>query len=127
MSTTSVPTAHAREYPRLKLPAMYTLIRVRPEGQERYCWTGYIYDISASGMRFELDAALEAGTHVEVRAMLPGSQQVTIQASGTVVRQHDDADERGPIRMGLKFERFVRHADRTRLIDYIERSALKAA
>jgi hypothetical protein len=106
---------------------MYTLVRVRPKGADRYCWTGYIYDISASGMRFELDTALPPGTEVEMRAMLPGNEQITFHATGSVVRIHDDRDEPGPARMGLVFEKFTRHVDRTRLIGYLEGSGLRAA
>ena len=127
MSRESEANAESRMFPRLKLPAMYTLVRVRPQGTDRYCWTGYIYDISATGMRFELDAALPAGTAVEVRAMLPGTDQITFHATGTVVRIHDDSDELGPMRMGMLFEKFTHHADRTRLIGYLESSGLRAA
>ena len=55
---------HARHEARLKLPAMYTLLRARRVGDTRYRWTGYIYDISVAGMRFELDKALEPGTRI---------------------------------------------------------------
>ncbi len=117
----------SRQYPRLRLPAMYTLVRVRPAGTERYLWTGYIYDISAVGMRFELDAALPPGTEVEVRAMLPGTEHTTFHATGRVVRIHDDTDEPGPVRMGMTFDKFVHHVDRRRLHDYLQHSGLKAA
>ncbi len=98
---------------------MYTLIRVKPSGDDRYRWTGHIYDISESGLRFELDQALEPGTEVEVRAMLPGSQHITINASGRVVRIHDDRDEHGPMRMGMTFDKFSRHVDHERLNGYL--------
>jgi hypothetical protein len=119
--------AEARRFPRLKLPAMYTLVRVRPQGRDRFCWTGYVYDISASGMRLELDSAVEPGTAVEIRAMLPGYDQFTFQATGRVARLHDEADEPGPMRMGVAFDRFTHHADRTRLIEYIETRTRLAA
>ena len=117
----------ARQFPRLRLPAMYTLVRVRPVNTERYLWTGYIYDISANGMRFELDHPLPPGTQVEVRAMLPGSFHTTFHATGKIMRIHDDSDEPGPIRMGLIFEKFTHHADRRHLQDYLANSGLKAA
>ena len=75
------PLIEQRSVQRLKLPPMYTLVRVRPAGTQRYCWTGHIYDISAAGMRFDLDQVLESGTIVEVRAMLPG-HTTTFQVSG---------------------------------------------
>lgn len=120
-------SSDARQFPRLRLPAMYTLMRVRPQGAERYMWTGYIYDISASGMRFELDTALPPGTTVEFRAMLPGQFHTTFSGAGTVVRLHDDEEEKGPMRMGLSINAFARHGDRRRLSDYLQSAGLKAA
>ena len=127
MSRANQAPADARQSPRLKLPAMYTLVRAKPVGEERYCWTGYIYDISASGMRFELDAALSPGTQLEFRAMLPGADQTTVRALGRVVRQHDELHEPGPVRMGLTFERFAHHTDRRKLWSYLQHAGLKAA
>ena len=117
----------SRKNSRRKLPAMYTLIRVKPRGNDRYCWTSHIYDISASGMRFELDQPLEPGTQIEIRAMLPGADHTTIRASGQVVRLHDDEDDLGPTRMGMCFEKFRHHTDRTRLSDYLGSAILRAA
>jgi c-di-GMP-binding flagellar brake protein YcgR len=98
---------------------MYTLVRVRPRGDGKYCWTGYIYDISSTGMRFELDSAIEAGAEIEIRAMLPGFPHTTFNATGHVVRRHDDLEERGPIRMGMVFDRFANTNDRRKLEDYL--------
>lgn len=116
-----------RESPRYQLPAMYTLVRVRAKGNARYTWLGYIYDISQTGMRFELDSALQPGTEIEVRAMLPGFYHTTFQASGKVVRVHDDAECRGPMRMGMNFEGFARDSDRQRLNRYLSQPAMKKA
>ena len=127
MPRRSKQAANARQTPRLKLPPMYTLIRVRPRGSKRFCWTGHIYDISAAGMRFELDAPLKPGTCIEVRAMLPGSQQITINVSGHIVRYHDDPDERGPIRLCMIFDAFTKPIDRDRLIDYLHNSGIRQA
>jgi c-di-GMP-binding flagellar brake protein YcgR len=116
----------SRRSPRLKLPAMYTLLRVRPKGKERFMWTGYIYDLSSSGMRIELDHNLEPGTRIDFRAMLPGGAQTTIRASGHIVRRHDDVDEPGPVRMGLSFDNFLHTADRSRLQNYLTSCGLAA-
>jgi len=116
------PAPNARRSPRLKLPPMYTLVRVKPEGAERFRWTGYIYDISETGMRFEVDAPVEPGTRLEVRAMLPGIFHTTFNAAGTVVRIHDDDENAGPCRMGMIFDRFEADEDRLRLQDYLEAS-----
>ena len=118
--------AEARGNPRLRLPAMYTLLRVKQAGDQRYRWTGHIYDISESGMRFELDAPLPAGTEVEVRGMLPGNHQITFHATGRIVRMHDP-EEVGPIRMGMTFTRFNHDIDRQRLNIYLNHSGMMAA
>ena len=115
-------TAANRSHPRLKLPPMYTLVRAKLAGAAQYRWTGHIYDISASGMRFELDEALEMGETLEVRGMLPGVHHTTFRAIGRVVRLHDDEDEDdapGPVRMGMHFERFETESDARRLSDYL--------
>lgn len=126
MSLKKTPVADARRAPRLKLPAMYTLLRVRPLDREKFIWTGFIYDVSDSGMRIELDAELEPGTRVEVRAMLPGANHTTIRATGHIVRRHDEANEPGPVRMGLVFDKFAQPADRERLNTYLAHAGLAA-
>jgi len=119
--------AEARRHPRLKIAAMYSLVRVRPTGGDRYLWTGHIYDVSLSGMRFELDHALEPGTTIEVRGILPGQEHVTFRASGQVVRLHDDQNEPGPARMGMAFDEFHSEVDELRLADYLDGNSLKLA
>ncbi len=119
MAQRSKPATDSRRHPRINLPAMYTLVRVRPPDRTRFCWTGHIYDISASGIRFELDFPLDPGTEVELRATLPGEHHTTVSCSGHVVRHHDPTDERGPFRMGLNFDHFKRPIDRRRLTQYL--------
>ena len=121
------PSIDVRRAPRLTLAAMYTLVHVRPAGTSRYPWAGHIYDISASGMRFELDEALEPGTHVDITATLPGPDHPTITATGRIVRLHGDSDEPGPVRMGMTFERFSHTADRLRLAHYLDRRLSRVA
>jgi c-di-GMP-binding flagellar brake protein YcgR len=111
-------TAEARGSSRLKLPAMYTLVRAKARGGSRFTWTGHIYDLSTTGMRFELDQALDPGTEIEVRAMLPGSIHTTFRATGRVVRIHDD-EWIGPTRMAMIFDHFSHSVDRQRLADYL--------
>lgn len=122
-------SVNVRQHPRLRLPAMYTLVRVRLAGENRYRWTGHIYDISISGMRFKLDQALPAGTDIEVRGMLPGQTHILFHAVGRVVRIHDDhdADAFGPTRMGMMFDRFRTTCDHQRLAGYLEHAGLAAA
>lgn len=122
-----VPNGDARHSERLKLPAMYTLIRVRPVGETRYLWSGFIYDVSRTGMRFELDAPVLPGSKLEVKALLPGPDQITFRATGTVVRIHDDDETPGPTRMGLLFDSFTNDTDEKKLSGYLKRNALRAA
>lgn len=110
-------TEHRHE-PRRNLPVMYTLLRVRLTGEHRYRWTGHIYDISLDGMRFEVDEAIEPGTEVEIRALLPGHSHMLFHASGRVVRLHDD-EVVGPTRMGMSFGGFRSTLDRQRLMSYL--------
>ncbi|MEQ9453232.1 MAG: PilZ domain-containing protein [Phycisphaeraceae bacterium] len=114
-----------RREPRFSIPPMYTLLRARERGHKRYRWTGHIYDISLSGMRFELDSPLPNGQKVEIRGMLPGEHHTTFRATGHVVRQHGAEDnDPGPSRMALSFETFESQIDRRRLSEYLERVAV---
>ena len=125
MSTLSRP--ESRHYPRHALPAMYTHVRVRAEGEAGFARAGYIYDVSLSGMRFELDQALDPGTQVEARCMLPGQPHVMFTVTGRVVRHHDAEESMfGPTRLGMVFESFRRSTDRTRLEAYLNQSARPA-
>lgn len=105
----------------MKLPAMYTLVKVREKSTgTRFDHAGYIYDISTSGMRIELDTLLEPGTQLTARLMLPGDKKpVVINLTGWVVRHHDDDEEGGPTRMGIAFEKFKSQADEDKLFDYL--------
>lgn len=118
--------SEARSTTRIKLPPMYTLVRVKPQGDSRYRWTGYIYDISAGGMRFELDAPIDPGIRLEIKAMLPGVTHTTIRAAGTVVRIHDDDHTPGPMRMGMTFDAFI-ETDRQKLEEYLRNAAVPAS
>lgn len=119
--------AEARLAPRLKLPAMYTLLRIKPRGEDRYRWTGHIYDISASGMRFEMDTDLPAGSEIEVRAMLPGATPTCVTAAGHIVRMHEDDPALPPVRMAMTFDRFSHPIDRQKLADYLTDRGLRLA
>lgn len=122
-----LPDTETRRQPRLKIPAMYSLVRVRPAGADRYYWTGHIYDVSLSGMRFELDEPLQPGTNIEVRGILPGQEQMCFRATGQIVRFHDDEPEAGPTRMGMTFTQFHSDVDLDRLTGYLGNHGLKIA
>ncbi|MEO0474889.1 MAG: PilZ domain-containing protein [Planctomycetota bacterium] len=123
MSVISETGRDQRQHPRIKVPAMYTLIRARILGSNRYNWTGHIYDVSLGGVRFELDMPIEVGTELEIRGMLPGSGHTTFRAVGRVVRVHTEEGDHGPAIMGLQFESFQSPMDRHRLAQYIDARA----
>ena len=60
LSTTAV-SAERRAQPRIQLPPMYTLVRVRLANETQYRWTGHIHDVSLGGMLFELLPLLSGG------------------------------------------------------------------
>lgn len=123
MTVSSIQSRDQREHSRIKVPAMYTLLRARILGSTKYTWTGHIYDVSMGGLRFELDMPMEVGTQIELRGMLPGAGHTTFRCVGRVVRIQSDADEPGPCIMGLQFESFQSPMDRHRLAEYIDARA----
>ena len=118
------PAAEHRADPRLTIPAMYTLLRLRLPGEMRFCRTGHVYDVSLGGMRFELDDALPVGQEVEARVMLPGSH-TNFTVTGHVIRLVSE-EEPGPVRMAIRFESFANAMDRQRLVDYLADRGLYA-
>lgn len=119
--------AETRQQPRLKVSAAYSMLRVRMAGETDYRWNGHIYDVSMSGMRFEIDDALEPGTRVEVRGLLPGQNNAQFSATGRIVRYHDEGPEAGPTRMGMVFEEFSTRTDESRLAHYLDDAGLRIA
>ncbi len=117
-----------REFERIKVQPMYTAVIASTDSQD--CplrLHGHVYDISASGVRIELDDALDPGEIVALHLELPGIH-AAIEAQASVVWVHDDQDDPGPRRMALKFTEFLNRADRNRLVDYIDRErGLRAA
>ncbi len=129
LSITHGSTAESRRDPRLKVAPMYTLLRAKKPGNKKYRWSGYIYDVSMGGMRFELDEALEPGFEVEVRAMLPFSRHGAFVATGQVVRLHDEAEDSpvGPYRMAMRFTSFRCEFDQAHLSEYLSTAGLRMA
>lgn len=76
---------------------------------------GHGYDISMSGMRFELDEELAAGTEVSIE-LHPPAERDPIRMRGVVVRVFAHDDDPGPRRMAVQFTAFVRPEDRERLM-----------
>ena len=80
---------------------------------------GHAYDVSLTGMRFELDHELPAGTEVTVDLYSPGDDH-PIRMGGVVVRVFAHDDDPGPRRMAVQFTTFASASDRDRLARRID-------
>lgn len=125
-NTLTSPFVEKRGATRYDLPAPYTAVRVKREGRQRYSQLGHAYDISATGMRFELDIALEAGEQIEVTVELPGFLRRQIVAVGRVVRFADNG-KYGPIHMGIAFSQIIEPFDLSDFEAYIHGETLNYA
>ena len=98
---------------------MYTSVRMGAragaDGPE-----GHAYDISATGVRIELDEPLAVGEEVDLRIDLPGATG-DIGAKAKVVWVAQASDDPGPRRMALRFTMFRSMLDRHRLTACIGR------
>lgn len=106
-----------RRHDRFRVEPGFTPVRVRAGGKR---FSGHTYDLSESGVQFELDRAVEPGTHViieiELPAPLAGTHEVAervIGASADVVWA--DESEPGPARMAAVFTGFPDESHRARL------------
>ncbi|MHB1156406.1 MAG: PilZ domain-containing protein [Phycisphaerales bacterium] len=113
-------TVDHRRHPRKALPVGYVQVRVRLSGQQRFSLTGHAYDISLSGIRFELDQPLPLGKSIDMQLCLPGNEPPDhpICAKARCVRLHDD-DETGPVRMGARFIDLPKPTDQRQLAAYL--------
>lgn len=109
--------ADKRQFPRRSLPVGYSEVHVRRSGRQRFSMVGHAYDISAGGVRIELDRSLADGEEVDIRVNLPGTDQHEIRAHGSVVRFHDPG-EVGPVRMAVNFSALANPADRIFIDSY---------
>ena len=109
-------TLNRRRFERFALPAAYTAVAVRPMAGRRSL-NGHAYDISESGVRFELDRALPLGAAVEIKITLPGPEETerTVAARARVIWVEQDEEEPGPVRMAAAFHG-LEAADRERLL-----------
>ena len=105
---------------RYTLPAGYIPVAVQAVSGAGEHMLGHAYNISASGLRFELDRAVAPGERITIRIGLPsgapGDSASALHAIATVVWQLEDADEPGPVRMGARFDEFPRAGDQERLL-----------
>lgn len=127
MTTLASPiTSDRRRHERVQLPPMYTLARVRLAGDSQYRWTGHIHDVSQSGALLQLDQDLPPGSMLEIRALLPGSEQVRFHARGPVVRLHVSDHGLGPTRMAVRFDAFARQQDALDLSRFLQAGMAQA-
>ncbi len=126
MVTVEAPNRRASD--RFRLHPMYTRVVVSPAARaaggaaglaNASPLEGHAYNISITGVRFELDEELPIGTAVDIELFLPGEPR-TVRASGRVVRLFDSDDDPGPRRMAVHFSDFASAADRARLERQIE-------
>ncbi len=110
-----------REVQRIRVQPMYTAVTACTGTTDNPLRLhGHVYDISESGVRIELDDALEPGQIVTLQLDLPGAA-AAVEAAASVVWVHDEQDDPGPRRMALKFTEFLNRSDRNRLVEYIDR------
>ncbi len=118
MSATTSPIDR-RAYQRFTLMPMYTTVEAtRPARYADRALMGHAYDISETGVRIELDEALEPGESIAIQLMLPGATS-RVTASADVVWVNDEADDPGPRRMALRFTNFHSDQDHDGLLGYL--------
>lgn len=79
---------------------------------------GHAYDVSLSGLRFELDEPLKEGTLIDIELHLPGLLG-SIRTKGRVVRILDEDGDDGPRRMAATFQAFDSPLDASRLTTHL--------
>ncbi len=119
MSTQSI---NRRQHERFRVNPGYTStsVRVHPD-EETFSREGHIYDLSESGVCFELDIPIEPGSTVSMQIDLPGlatNRDIgpgrAVFVTGNVV--WCDIDEPGAAKMALAITRYDRAGDKERLI-----------
>lgn len=108
-----------RQHPRLKLPIGYAAVRVRRDRQRSFSTAGHAYDLSWSGVRFELDAPIPVGEPIEMELTLPGDRSHPVRLRAICVR-HQDPEEVGPVRMAAAIVDLPSDVDREALADYLD-------
>ena len=112
---------------RIRLEPMYTAVTVRcREGMRLRALDGHAYDLSAAGVRIELDEPLPVDERVEVAIQLPGEAEA-VTGSARVIWINDENDDPGPRRMALAFTGFRSREDHTRLVRHINGSSHQRA
>ncbi|HYF13521.1 MAG TPA: PilZ domain-containing protein [Phycisphaerales bacterium] len=119
-----------RKFERFELPHAYTGIAVRTLDGAEFVDDGHAYDVSEAGVQFELDRPVAPGTSVMLRIDLPESvagekHERHVLAFGNII--WTDESEPGPVRHAAAFTRFLRPADRERLLNVFAARKLRRA
>lgn len=109
-----------RLFERYTLPAMYTTVNVTRvvDGAMRLL-EGHAYDISAGGIRVELDEPLQLGEMVNVELTLPlhlADEPSMVRFLGRAVWSNDTDDDPGPVRSAIEISHFFDQQGRDRLL-----------
>lgn len=116
-----------RAHERFTLTPMYTTVTaIREASPFSGEFEGHAYDISETGIRFELDEPLNTGEAVTLRLTLPCESE-SVSVSGDVVWVNDADDDPGPRRMAVHFRGFHDQADRFRLLNYLGNGKMRRA
>lgn len=75
---------------------------------------GHLYDISVTGVRFDLDDPLEEGESIAMEIHLPGIPGA-IKTRGKIIRVYDEDGDQGPKRMAATLGGFDSPEDARRL------------
>lgn len=79
---------------------------------------GHAYDVSESGLKFELEQGIRVGEPLDLELHMPGAGGV-VRLTGRVVRVFDELDDPGPCRMAVQVDSFHNEAHRARLLGHI--------
>ena len=116
-----------RTHQRFTLMPMYTTVEARRlVADVDQALLGHAYDISETGVRIELDEALEPGESIAVHLTLPGATS-SVAASADVVWVNDEMDDPGPRRMALRFTKFRSDQDHDCLLRYLGGALVRRA
>jgi len=111
---------------------MYTPLAVRTLDSEAFDIEGHAYDISESGVRFELDRPVPSGTKIAMQITLPCISNTDIGPGRTImvfanIVWLDEDDTVPPHKMAAVFTHFARAGDRERLIRQFATGRYRAA
>jgi uncharacterized protein (TIGR02266 family) len=123
---TAAPDQNRRTDERFVIAPMYSAVVARRMEAQGDAMQGHAYDISAGGIRIELDQPLPLGERISMMLRLPG-ELTGFEASGEVVWVHDDQDDPGPRRMALRFADFSSPSDRQRLAAFLDKGSVRMA